>query len=390
MQNTRQQLKPIYDGLTALELQDQLADARAQETVGSIRERLVRDAIDLIWRDSAEEVACPICHELVDRQTLVLALDDALTGFDGSVSTTVIDLEHRHEQSNKLQDVLVGGEGRLQTLRVDEEQAIALLDHDDRTKLSEANDIDQMIQTYSQKESTLNTQVDDQAEWFTSRRSALNKLKEESRFHQIQRRLNRLGTDRRELERIIHSYDNLVAYGESVRTIKETVSTCLSKRIAMEIPRISEILSKSFAALTQHPWYDRLIISQASLPKLQLRVGSTQDTTNREDRTGVLNGQSERALSLVPYFAFSQTDVTPTEVYLVMLDDPTQAQDIEHTNILLTRLGELGRNVQLIVASQETERFRTMIPQVFGKNEYIIIEPTGWSPDNGPSLTIYE
>ena len=146
--------------------------------------------------------------------------------------------------------------------------------------------------------------------------------------------------------------------------------------------------TKAFSALTQHPWYDRLIVSNSTLPELELRVASSQDPTGREDPTGVLNGQAESALDVVPHFAFSQTDDTPTEVLAVMLDDPTRALDTEHINILLERLRELGRNVQLIVASQETERFQEMIPKVFDEGSYVIIEPTGWSPDDGPHLKI--
>ena len=139
-----------------------------------------------------------------------------------------------------------------------------------------------------------------------------------------------------------------------MRKIKQVITTRLNEQLVKDIPRVSETLSKAFNALTQHPWYDRLIISEVALPKLALRVASSQDVSGREDPTGVLNGQAESALSLVPYFAFSQTDDTPTEVYLVMLDDPTRALDTEHINILVERLRELGRNVQLIVASQET------------------------------------
>ena len=201
--------------------------------------------------------------------------------------------------------------------------------------------------------------------------------------------MNNLQADRRELDQVITSYNNLVAFGGSVRAIKEVVKTRLSEQLARDIPRVSETLSRAFSALTQHPWYDRLIISEATLPKLELRVSSSQDTTSREDPTGVLNGQAESALNLVPYFAFSQSaDDTPTEVYLVMLDDPTRALDTEHIKILVERLKELGGNVQLIVASQETERFQEMIPKVFARDSYVIIEPTGWSPDSGPNLKI--
>ena len=73
---------------------------------------------------------------------------------------------------------------------------------------------------------------------------------------------------------------------------------------------------------------------------------------------------------------------------MVMLDDPTRALDTEHINILLERLRELGETVQLVVASQETERFEEMVPKVFREDSYVIIEPTGWSPDDGPTLKI--
>ena len=71
-----------------------------------------------------------------------------------------------------------------------------------------------------------------------------------------------------------------------------------------------------------------------------------------------------------------------------MLDDPTRALDTEHIRILVERLHELGRNVQLIVASQETERLVKMIPDIFDKDSLAIIEPTGWSPASGPSLKV--
>ena len=180
----------------------------------------------------------------------------------------------------------------------------------------------------------------------------------------------------------------MVAFGESVRAIKGVVESQLSEQLAQDIPRVSELLSKAFGALTQHPWYDRLVIAKSTLPRLQLRVASSQDSNGREDPTGVLNGQAESALHLVPYFAFSQADDTPTEVYLVMLDDPTRALDTEHIIILVERLRELGRNVQLIVASQETERLIKMIPGVFDEDSYAIVEPTGWSPSSGPSLKV--
>ena len=390
VQSTKHRLETLYDGLTSEELQQKLADAKFEATTESIKGRIVRDAIDFIGRDACEKVPCPICSSRHDRQVLESALQNSANQSDSSTSSIVAALDSRLQESEELKGLLGTEETQLKLLCDKAVDAMNLVDDEDKIRLAETNDVDQLIEDYSRKESVVKAQMDDQEAWSAAKRAEMNRLQEESRFHRIQRRLNSLQADKRELDRVIDSYNSLVAFGQSVNTIKEAVSSQFREQLEQEIPRVSEILSKAFSALTRHPWYDRLMISRSNLPKLQLRVASSQDPTGREDPTGVLNGQAESALIVVPHFAFSQTDDTPTEVYLVMLDDPTRALDTEHINILLERLRELGRNVQLIVASQETERFQEMIPKVFDEDSYVIIEPTCWSPSSGPSLkTVY-
>ena len=389
VQSAKCSLSTLYGGNTPDELQQKLTDAKFEATTESIKGRIVRDAIDLIGRDDSEKVPCPICDIGHDRRVLESTLQGTATQSDDSTSSIVAELESRLHKSEELENLLSTEEARLNSLRDKVTDAVALVDDEDKVSLAAASDIDQLIENYAHKESVIDAQMNDQQAWSASKRTELNRLKEENRFHRIQSRLNNLQTNRRELDRVIDSYDSLVAFGESVRTIKEAVNSHLNEQLAQDIPRVSEVLSRAFSALTQHPWYDRLIISNSALPKLQLRVASSQDATGREDPTGVLNGQAESALAVVPHFAFSQTDDAPTEVYLVMLDDPTRALDTEHINILLERLNELGRNVQLIVASEETERFQEIIPKVFDEDSYVIVEPTGWSPHSGPTLKYY-
>ena len=385
---TQSELKAVYDSLTPDQLKGKLADAKYQATTDSIKGRIAQDAIDLIRRDDAEDILCPICSSHHDRQILESALQGTLDGSNEAMSAVVASLESRVQESESLEELLKEQEAGLHSLNEDVTTAITLLHDEDKSRLAEANGIASLIEEYSSKESEIQAQVGNQDKWFESKEAQLNRLKEETRFHRIQRRLNSLQANKRELERVIDSYNHFVAFGESVRAIKAVVESRLSEQLAQDIPRVSELLSKAFGALTQHPWYDRLVIAKATLPRLQLWVASNQDPNGREDPTGVLNGQAESALHLVPYFAFSQADDTPTEVYLVMLDDPTRALDTEHIRILVERLQELGRNVQLIVASQETERLVKMIPDVFDKGSLAIIEPTGWSPTGGPSLKV--
>ena len=375
IQGTQSKLEAVYDGLTPDQLIGKLADAKYEATTESLKGRIALDAIELIGRDNTEEVLCPICNSHHDRQILESALRDTVGHSNGTMSSAVSSLESRVQDCEAQEKLLKEQVAHLHSLNDDATAAMTLVHDEDKRKLAQTNDVDQLIENYSGKEAAIQTQIDDQETWFESKSGQLNRLKEENRFHRIQRRLNSLQADKKELDRAIKAYNHLVTFGETVRAIRGAVESQLREQLAQDIPRVSDLLSKAFSALTQHPWYDRLVISKSTLPKLQLRVASGQDSNGREDPTGVLNGQAESALNLVPYFAFSQTDDTRTEVYLVMLDDPTRALDTEHIRILVERLRELGRNVQLIVASQETERLLKMIPDVFDEGSYAIVEP---------------
>ena len=385
---TRSELEDVCEGMTPDELRQKLADAKREATTESVKARLAQGAIDLIRRGSdALDVRCPICDSLQNRHRLEAALQNTVDRSD-STSSVVSSLEARVDKSVSLGKVLAEQEARLQSLSTAADSLLNILRDEDRGSLVRGNGVGPLIERYSAKELEIARHIQDHDSWLGSKEAHLAGLKEETRFHQIQQQLNRLQRDKKEIQRVIGSYEDLVAFGGSVRKIREVVGSRLHEQLAHEIPRVSELLSNAFAALTQHPWYDRIVVSESDLPRLRLRAASSQDPQGREDPTGVLNGQAESALHLVPYFAFSQADDTPTEVYLVMLDDPTRALDTEHIRILVDRLRELGRNVQLIVASQETERLAEMIPAVFDAESYAIVEPTGWSPESGPALRV--
>ena len=388
VRGTRAELEALCEGVTLEELRHELADAKREATTESVKARLAQDAIDLIRRGGDDlDILCPICDSPHDRQRLESALQSTVDHSD-DMSSVVSSLEARVHESDSLEKLLGEQETLLHSLSVEADNLLNLLSDEDMRSLAGGNDVEPLIGRYSDREAESEKRIQDHDSWFGSKEAQLARLKEETRFQQILQQLNRLQGDKREIHRVIESYNDLVAFGESVRTIREVVESRLNEQLAQEIPRVSELLSDAFAALTQHPWYDRIVVAESDLPRLQLRAASTQDPQGREDPTGVLNGQAESALHLVPYFAFSQADDTPTEVYLVMLDDPTRASDTEHIRILVERLRDLGRNVQLIVASQEAERLLEMIPAVFDEGSYAIIEPTGWSPESGPSLKV--
>ena len=388
VEEVRNKLHTVLNGRTPDALQGELKDAKRQADNETLRRQIARDAANLIERDDSEPFSCPICNSKCNGQTLLLALQSDANGSDAAAQARVRSLETRLQQSHELQQEVDEQESDLRLAN----KAIAELTNQinsvNNSSILDLDGISQTIDELVKKEEQVTEMINNQDQWHASKLKQLHGLQEEADYHNIQKQFTDLQKDRREFERITTSYGNLILFGESIRSIRDVVKTKLNEQLKQDIPRVSNILSGAFSALTQHPWYDRLVITEASLPKLELRVASSKDSSGQEDPTGVLNGQAESALNLVPYFAFSQTDDTPTEVYLVMLDDPTRASDTIHIQILVERLRELGQSVQLIVASQETERLGEMIPEVFDPESYIIVEPTGWSPESGPNLEI--
>lgn len=391
LQITQEDLAKVLQGKSLDELRADLEDAHAAASYTAIKREIIHDAVSLLERESDETTLCPICETEHNRQDLATLLHHTTSRLEGDAPADLRQLESQIEKASDYE-----GQCRIITQWIEDQQQkaeeiLADLDSNDVKELQipiNVGGVIAVINRIMKRESSINQQVSDQETWFDDKRSQIAKLWEENRFHRLQRRLSDLRSSKNRFNRIEEVYNNLVAFGESVRAIHQVIDECLNEQIAKDIPVVSERLSEVFVGLTQHPWWDRLTIAKDILPKLELRVASSQDSAHGEHPTGVLNGQSESALALVPYFTFSQADDTPTEVYLVMLDDPTRAFDEGHTAILVERLADLGSNVQLMVASHDTARFRELLPEHFDAGSYITVEPTDWTYRDGPQLVV--
>ena len=391
LQQAQHQWDEMMRCKTLLQLRQDLDEARAAAEAIAIKSRVITDAVSLLTREQGESVPCPVCdmtHIRDDFQAKLQSVGGMLSGSDLSELTL---LEEQVQSAERLTQEIENIQTEIETLGQNSKSAFANVDDKDKNHIgngSTASDVAGNIALLVEREVLIGQQIEDKQAWFEAKWAQLSKLKDEGRYHNIQNRLADLQIAGNRFDRVKTAYDDLVVFGESVRTIHGGVKECLNERLEEEMPNLSERLSEVFVGLTHHSWWDRLTIAKGGLPKLELRVASSGDPSGNEHPVGVLNGQSESALALVPYFAFSQVEGTPTEVYLVLLDDPTRAFDEEHTGILVERLADLGRNVQLVVASHETARFRDLLPKHFDVGSYVTVEPTEWTYHDGPKLVV--
>ncbi len=382
VRDKQSELDDTLEDMSLDELQNRVKEKRAAVDAEDLRRQIAETATDWLHRNEENSVSCPVCETTHSRKDLAVLLQQIIDKPSDATTSELNQLEAKLKQVEDLKREVQSFKGDLDKLEQEAETIKAHIDSDDTKELPER------IKECSDHEASIKEQIDGSEDRLNEIGRRLSNLREEDRFHDIRKRLASIKQSRKRFEGVEKAYQDLVAFGESVRSIRQAVEICLRERLENDIPQVSDNLSKVFASLTRHPWYDRLAIVKDKLPKLELQVASSHDPSGRGYPTDVLNGQSESALELVPYFAFSQTDDAPTEVYLVLLDDPTRAFDEEHTEILVERLAELGNHVQLVVASQETSRFRSLLPKNFQPADYVIVEPNQWTHSDGPQLTI--
>lgn len=377
----------VLNGTSLDDLRTREESQRRNAGAVALGRRLGEVAAEMM--DGSDEMGtmpCPICGTDHERDALS-NLISALSKDDGEQIGS--DLRETEEQLK----AALEADGLVDQLREElrdretglNEKVIALEDE----KLADAvagGRVGEYVESVEQQKASKKEQIDGFEDWLKGVQAKVAKLHEEARFQSIQQNLKSLKAVDDEMQRAERSFENVVEFGESVRGIRDSVRLTLTKELREKVPSVARELTAVFSALTRHDYFDRLVIDDEKLPNLELLVGSSSDPTGMLHPTGVLNGQAESALALVPHFALSQAEEAPTEVYLVLLDDPTRAFDREHIGILIERLADLGERVQVVVATQETEIFRELLPKCFARGSYVIVEPQAWSPIDGPKL----
>ena len=386
--DAREQLRKTLDGASIEELQERVRRERQQAQTRDLKQRLGGIAIELLSRPEESATRCPICGgereegELDERLSAMARVGSEV---DDSRLRSVEDQVNSAQQVESDVQELSRGIDRLQSalnamLATEDDGGFATAVSEGRMAVSE------YIESVTERKTSIEKQIGDLDDWLAGIRKELRRLREEADFQQILRDLAGLRAVDAEMRRVERAYDQLVAFGESARDIRDAVELTLMQALREKTPSVAEDLTGVFAALTKHPHFDRLVFDEQKLPKLELCVASSSDSSGKRHPTSVLNGQAQSALALVPYFALSQAAEAPTEVHLVLLDDPTRAFDREHIQILIELLADLGERVQVVVATQETEAFCELLPKSFKRESYVLVQPGRWSYSGGPKL----
>ena len=392
IRSVQSQVRSDLRNMTREDIRKGLYDAMNAMSVAELKAQIVNATTSLLERGQSEDIACPICavkHPLLELREAVNRHKEATDVAHNETAKLLREQEALLEKADELESQMQGCRKALEAAKQAHNWALSNVHPEDK-KFAEGatrEDLAKEIEQLSKRESSLDEQIKDRQKSLTALEVRLQNLRQEESFHQVRQELRDAQSRQGRFGNVMNAYDNLVAFRESVTKIQKVVEGCFNERMRDEIPSVSEILSEVFSGLTRHPYYNRLVFDENALPDLTLRVASNEDA-DIQMNASVLNGQARSALELVPHFAFSQSEDATTEIHLLMLDDPTRAFDEEHTKYLVEHLSRLGQQAQLIVASHETGRFRDLLPDHFTEGSYAIVEPTNWSPTEGPELSV--
>ena len=384
----RERLRKTLDGASIEELQERVQRERQQAQTRDLKQRLGGIAIELLDRTEETATLCPICggeREEGELDKRLSAMVHVGSEGDGSGLRSVEDQVNIAQQIESDVQELTGG---IDSLQSDFDAMLAAEDDDGfATAVGEGRmSVSAYVESVKERKASIAKQIGDLDTWLAGVRKELQRLREEADFQQILRDLAGLRAVDAEMRRVERAYDQLVAFGESAKDIRDSVELTLMNALREKTPSVAGDLTSVFSALTRHRHFDRLVFDEQKLPKLEMCVASSSDSSGKRHPTSVLNGQAQSALALVPYFALSQAAEAPTEVHLVLLDDPTRAFDREHIQILIELLADLGERVQVVVATQETEAFSDLLPKSFKRESYVVVQPERWSYSGGPEL----
>ncbi|MEM4406354.1 MAG: AAA family ATPase [Candidatus Methanomethylicaceae archaeon] len=339
-----------------------------------------------------KKIKCPICdspfgskdalHQIITNKLNIKEhKDKEVSRLINELKRKIGEVEFKNNEINTLRDRMIQAENNLRKIiKLENDKGLTdeIVNNSIQEKLNKISKLKNKLKEMEENK-------EDIEKWILNLENKLKHCKLSSEINSL---ISLITKFKRELDNLNNNatrhLNYLNEFIENLTIVQSTLNDIFIEHLRRELPDLNNRLTNAFRALTRQNSFDRLIIPENDLPKLELAVQSS----NRPDKyfkpEQVLNGQALSAIQLVPYFAFAEMTDLALEVHAILLDDPTQSFDIEHINLLLKNLASLGRNVQLFIATHETERFRNGIDKHFKDGNFKILEIKDFDPDSGP------
>jgi wobble nucleotide-excising tRNase len=180
--------------------------------------------------------------------------------------------------------------------------------------------------------------------------------------------------------------EQIAKFGDLLRSIKnieDALGNTYLKMFNEYLTPVEQNIQEAYGILTGQISYPDIRVLVKSPEEIEMEVGiSGRDLWRKPSE--VLNEQAKNAIELVPYFAFSELGMLHHDLDFLLIDDPSRSFDIEHLESLMNMLKSVSKNAQIIVSTQEKEKFEKPVKELFPTAK--ILEIGRFDPHTGPKI----
>ncbi len=183
----------------------------------------------------------------------------------------------------------------------------------------------------------------------------------------------------------------MAALHARLHRISDTIATAQIKLAREFIGKGEKKISDYYGRLCGHPYYNsiRIDTDQRNVKGVQKNTYNIKAFSNKEGKETLIStrfstGQMNcAALSIF----LSLSSMLDRRMKFLILDDPSQSLDTEHKKSLVTVLGDVSIDRQVIIATQDTELEKEIEDGFSPKGGYTTLAYEGWNKE-GPTIKI--
>ncbi len=378
--------------------QKRLADLNKRQETLDANVKLAKEAL-FFFEDPALTM-CPVCGQSVKRSDVKKHLDEVVKSVKES---KVNEIYENLKAVNDEIKVLSGKKEELQTL----EQRLIELRNDTnvlKEKIGQITTMDigegQVGQLIQVALSSIQKRIDESSNVYEKRNGQVdeaevqvdkirvinNVLLKREEYQAMDKRSKEEGEESKGISQAIHEVETFKRQLETLVSVLNEVQTSLASK---GISETQDEIGKLYSRLDTHPYYNKLNISVTSknVSGVQKNTYLIKASSTEESRdTFVSSRFSTGQINCVALAMFlSLAKISTSSVGFIMLDDPSQSLDLEHSKGLSKILAEVSDERQIILATQDEILFNDLNREFRTHDNIVDIRLRPWTK-NGSAI----
>lgn len=390
-------IKQNFGDLNKLEMsldtaKTKLVELKKKQEALDANAKLAKEA--LFFFEDPSLTVCPVCGQPVERGEIKKHLEEVVESVKGS---KVNEIYENMKAVNDDIKILSGKKEELQTLeaRLNEltEESNALKGKirqitlaDLGTEDMERNIEDTLasIQTKIEESGRAyqkrNEQIEDTDQCADKIRVINNILLKREEYQAMDKRSKE---DLEESKGISQSIREVETFKDRLDTLVSVLNEVQTSLASQSISETQEEIGKLYSRLHAHPYYNKLNISvtSKSVAGVQkntylIKASSTEESRDTYVSSRFSTGQINCAALAI---FLSLAKMSKSGIGFIMLDDPSQSLDLEHSGGLSEILAEVSDERQIILATQDENLFSELNKKFFSHDNFVDVKFKPWT-----------